>query len=109
MNKVETRVTLKFSISDSYVLNDEEKNRLIIRLKNRISSEGVLSIHSEKHRSQLRNKEETVTSFRKLLVAAFTDPKPRKKSKPSKAAIRKRLEAKKKQSDKKSSRRPPEF
>jgi len=109
VNKVETRVTLKFSIPESYVLNDEEKNRLLIRLKNRISSEGVLSIHSEKHRSQLRNKEETVISFNKLLVAAFTDPKPRKKSKPSQAAIRKRLEAKKKQSDKKSNRRPPEF
>lgn len=81
----------------------------MIKLKNRINTEGILAIHSEKHRSQLRNKEETITSFKKLLVAAFTEPKPRKKSKPSKAAVRKRLEAKKKHSDKKNNRRPPEY
>ncbi|MFY0592114.1 alternative ribosome rescue aminoacyl-tRNA hydrolase ArfB [Roseivirga sp.] len=109
VNKVETRVTLKFSVLDSYVLSELEKERLLAKWKNRLSSENVLSIHAEKHRSQLRNKEETIIAFKKLLVAAFTDPKPRKKSKPSKASIRKRLDAKKKHSDKKSNRKPPEY
>ncbi|OEK04748.1 hypothetical protein BFP71_14985 [Roseivirga misakiensis] len=109
VNKVETRVSLKFSIPESILLNEPEKDRLMAKCKNRLNAENVLSIHSEKHRSQLRNKEETIAAFRKLIVAAFTDPKPRKKSKPSKAAIRKRLDDKKRHSDKKSSRRPPEY
>lgn len=109
VNKVETRVSLKFSISNSYVLRSEEKERLLVKWNNRLNSEGVLAIHVEKHRSQLRNKEEAIKTFKRLLELAFTDPKPRKKSKPSKAAIRKRLEAKKKLSDKKSNRKPPEY
>lgn len=109
VNKVETRVSLKFSISNSYVLRPEEKERLLVKWNNRLNSEGVLAIHVEKHRSQLRNKEEAIKTFKRLLELAFTDPKPRKKSKPSKAAIRKRLEAKKKLSDKKSNRKPPEY
>ena len=109
VNKVETRVSLKFSVAGSSLLNEAEKARLLEKWKNRLSLEGFISIHSEKHRSQLRNKEETIAAFRKLLVVAFTDPKPRKKRKPSKASIRKRLDAKKKHSDKKSNRKPPQF
>lgn len=109
VNKVETRVTLKFSVNDSQILSDVEKERLHTKWANRLTSEGVLAIHSEQHRSQLRNKEETVLAFKKLIEIAFTDPKPRRKSKPSKSSIRKRLDSKKKHSDKKSNRKPPEY
>lgn len=109
VNKVETRVSLKFSINDSQILNDREKDRLHIKWANRLTSKGVLAIHSEQHRSQLRNKEETITAFKKLIEIAFTDPKPRRKSKPPKSSVRKRLDSKKKHSDKKSNRRPPEY
>lgn len=109
VNKVETRVSLKFSVNQSQILSDREKDRLLIKWANRLTAEGVLSIHSEQHRSQLRNKEETVAAFKKLIEIAFTDPKPRRKSKPSKSSIRKRLDSKKKHSDKKSNRRPPEY
>lgn len=109
VNKVETRVTLKFKVADSELLNEVEKARLAEKWENRISKEGFILIHAEKHRSQLRNKEETIEAFRKLVELAFTDPKPRKKSKPSKGSIRRRLESKKKRSDKKSNRKPPEY
>lgn len=109
VNKVETRVSLKFSVNQSQILSDREKDRLLIKWANRLTAQGVLSIHSEQHRSQLRNKEETVAAFKKLIEVAFTDPKPRRKSKPSKSSIRKRLDSKKKHSDKKSNRRPPEY
>jgi len=109
VNKVETRVSLNFFVNDSQILSDVEKERLHIKWANRLTSEGVLAIHSEQHRSQLRNKEETVLAFKKLIEIAFTDPKPRRKSKPSKSSIRKRLDAKKKHSDKKSNRKPPEY
>ena len=109
VNKVETRVSLKFSVLNSSLLSRDEKDRLLFKCRNRINLEGVLAIHSEKHRSQLRNKEETIEAFRKLVEQAFTDPKRRKKTKPSKSSIRRRLDAKKKHSDKKSNRKPPQF
>ena len=109
VNKVETRVTLKFQISRSALLGQGEKNRLLAKWKNKLNSENVILIHSEKHRSQLRNREETIKIFRLLLEKAFTDPKPRKKTKPSKGAIQKRLDSKKKHSDKKADRRKPDF
>ncbi len=109
VNKVETRVSLKFSVPNSSILSEKERDRLLTKWSNRLSSEGTIAIHSEQHRSQLRNKEETITSFRKLIELAFFDPKPRRKSKPSKGSIRRRLDSKKKNSDKKSNRKPPEY
>ena len=109
VNKVETRVSLKFSVPDSKLLSEPEKERLLKKWEKRLSSEGVILISSEKHRSQLQNKEETVKVFRSLLEKAFTDPKPRKKTKPSKSAIQKRLDSKKKQSTKKEQRKKPDY
>lgn len=109
VNKLETRVTLRFNPSASQVLLPEEIARLLQKWNNKLTNEGDLLISSEKHRSQLKNKEEAISLFQKELKKAFTDPKPRKKSKPSKAAIKKRLESKKKLAEKKSMRKPPKF
>lgn len=109
VNKVETRVTLKFHVSNSETLNGPEKDRLLKKWEKRLSKEGFILIHVEKHRNQLRNKDESVAVFRNLIERAFTDPKPRRKTKPSKSSIRKRLDSKKKHSDKKSNRRPPDY
>lgn len=109
VNKLETRVTLRFNPSASQILLPEEIERLQKKWANKLTNEGDILISSEKHRSQLRNKEETISLFQDELKRAFTDPKPRKKSKPSKAAIKKRLEGKKKLSEKKSMRKPPKF
>ena len=109
VNKLETRVTLRFNPAVSQLLSTEEIERLLKKWANRLTNEGELLISSEKHRSQLKNKEEAISLFHKELKKAFADPKPRKKSKPSKAAIKKRLDGKKKLSEKKSMRKPPKF
>ena len=109
VNKVETRVTLRFQVVSSELLNQREKERLFLKWKNKLTVEGYLVISVEKHRSQLRNREETVKIFKSLLIKAFTDPKPRKKTKPSKSAIQERLNSKKKHSDKKANRRKPDY
>ena len=109
VNKVETRVTLRFRVASSEVLGDREKERLRLKWASKLTSEGELLISAEKHRSQLRNREEAIKTFKKLLEKAFTDPKPRRKTKPSKSAIKKRLDSKKKHSDKKSNRRKPDY
>lgn len=105
VNKVETRVTLRFRVSSSELLDQREKDRLLNKWKNKLTTDGELLVSAEKHRSQLRNREEAIKTFKKLLEKAFTDPKPRRKTKPSKSAIKKRLDSKKKHSDKKANRR----
>ena len=105
VNKVETRVTLRFRVASSELLYQREKERLRLKWKNKLTSDGELLVSAEKHRSQHKNKEEAIKLFKKLLTKAFTDPKPRKKTKPSKTAIKKRLDAKKKHGEKKANRR----
>lgn len=109
VNKLETRVTLRFNPSTSELLSAEEIERLNKKWSNKLTNEGEFLISSEKHRSQLKNKEEAVMLFQEELKKAFTDPKPRKKSKVPKAVIKKRLDNKKKLSEKKAMRKPPKF
>tara|TARA_Y100000114_G_scaffold157163_2_gene187623 strand:+ start:19355 stop:19801 length:447 start_codon:yes stop_codon:yes gene_type:complete len=109
VNKLETRVTLRFHVQNSECLSEEEKEHLIKKWSGKLSNEGYYLISSEKFRSQHKNKEWVIAAFRSALEKAFTLPKPRKKSKPSKAAIKERLDSKKKHAQKKSMRKPPEF
>lgn len=70
-----------------------------------ISKDGILILSAQTHRSQLQNKEEVVVKFQRLIEKAFAARKIRKATKPSKAAVQKRLNEKKKQSQKKQLRR----
>ena len=105
VNKVETAVEAAWRVSASSLFNDEEKERIFHKLSNRISKDGYLIVKSSATRSQLENKEDAVKKMRALVAAALIKPKPRKKSKPSKAAVARRLDAKKKDSEKKEARR----
>ena len=109
VNKLETRVTLRFNLQNSNVLNEEEKEHLAKKWEKQLTNEGEMLFSSEEHRTQIRNKDEVVAKFRKAIELAFTKPKPRKKTKPSKGAIQERLTSKKKHADKKASRKPPEL
>ena len=109
VNKVETRVTLRFRVVSSGLLNQREKERLRNKWQTKLTSDGELLVSAEKHRSQLKNREEAIKIFKQLLEKAFTDPKPRKKTKPSKAATQERLTSKKKHSDKKANRKKPDY
>ncbi|MBL6445172.1 aminoacyl-tRNA hydrolase [Fulvivirga sp. 29W222] len=104
VNKVNTKVTLRFDVMASELLSDEEKATIASKLTNKISNDNILIVTSESARSQLKNKEEAISKFYKLLKAAFKVKKKRKATKPSKAAIEKRLKAKQKQSEKKQQR-----
>ncbi len=109
VNKLETRVTLRFNLQSSNVLSEEEKELLLKKWAKQLTNEGELLISSEAHRTQLRNKDEVIAKFRKAIEQAFTKPKPRKKTKPSKGAIEKRLTSKKNHSEKKDLRKPPKY
>ena len=105
VNKVETMAEGNFNISNSLILNDQQKETLLKKLAVKINSEGFLQVRSQAHRSQLRNKEEVIKKMHNLLEQALQKKKKRIATRPSKAVKEKRLEAKKKQSQHKQSRR----
>ena len=107
VNKVSTKVELRFSVSYSTLLSDREKEIVSEKLSNKINSEGELIIVSQAERSQYGNKQRCVEKFYELLKKALTPVKKRKPTRPTKASERKRIETKKIQSEKKEQRKKP--
>ena len=105
VNKVSTKVELRFDVEHSEFLTGDEKARIFKKLKNRISNEGILIISSDTERTQLRNKKNAIAIFFDLLEQALKKPKKRKKTKPTRASKEKRLKEKKVQSEKKQLRK----
>ena len=109
VNKVNTRMELRFSIILTQLFPEEQKIILFNKLKNRINSEGELILASESERSQLRNRGKVLALFFQLIEKALTPAKKRLKTKPTAASRIKRMESKKLQSEKKNRRRSPEL
>jgi len=105
VNKVNSRVELRFSVNKSELLTNDEKEIILNKLKNKINSEGELLIVAQTDRSQLKNKEESIEKFYTLITKALTPIKRRRATRPTKASIEKRLEGKKLKSEKKEYRR----
>lgn len=105
VNKVESKVELRFRPAASALLSEEQRQRVLEKLASRLTSEGELIVTSQEDRSQQRNKELALQKFYELLTKALHRPKARKATKPSAGAVRKRLESKKKNSEKKANRR----
>jgi len=108
VNKLNTKVDLRFDILKSTLLDEEEKLILLEKLKNRISNDGILIIYSQQSRSQLKNKKIVRERFYKLIYEALTPDPERIRVKPPASLKKKRLEDKQKQSEKKALRKPPE-
>ena len=108
VNKVNTKGTLKWDISNSEIISKEEKEILSVKLASKITTEGVLVIAAQEKRSQLQNEEEVIQKLDKLISKAFEKKKARKATKPSKGAIQNRIVKKKQLSEKKKWRQKPE-
>lgn len=104
MNTTSSRVTLIWNLTSSNALNDRQRERLIQKLSRRINSEGELLIHSEKFRSQNRNREDCLERLRDIIQEALKVQKKRVPTKPSKGSVEKRLKSKHKKSEIKKSR-----
>ena len=105
VNKVSTKVELRFDLVNSLVLTEAQKSIIFTKLKNRISSEGILIITSDSERTQLGNKKKVRELFLALLEQSFRKPKSRIKTKPTKTSREKRLKEKKIKSEKKKMRK----
>jgi ribosome-associated protein len=106
VNKVETRVEAMLNVHESKALTDAEKQLLAVRLRNRISKEGVLTVDCQESRSQARNKLLATESLLNLLRKALVVRKRRVATKTPEGAKRQRLHEKRVQKEKKSLRRP---
>jgi ribosome-associated protein len=105
VNKVSSKAILHFDIARSPSIPDDVRQRAIAQFASRINSEGKLVISCESSASQHKNREECIARLKQLLLQAATPPKIRKKSKPSRTSVRKRLEEKSRHSSKKAGRR----
>lgn len=104
VNKVSSKVELLFSIGDSVLFADDEKQLLTEKLQARLNKDGYVQVICDEERSQYLNKEKAVERLILLLTKALQKPKVRKPTKISKAAKAARLDNKKMQSAKKEGR-----
>ena len=105
VNKVATKAELRFSVRDSTLLTDEERAILTEKLANKLTTEGELVMTHQTERTQLTNKEKVIKKFNRLIAKSFEVRKPRRASKPSKAAQAERIDTKKRRGEVKASRR----
>ena len=109
VNKVETMVEGYFTVQDSQLLSEEQKQLIQLKLANKITDEGYLLVKSQTERSQLGNKQEVIRKINTLLNQAVIRPKKRRPTRPSKAAKEKRIESKKKKGEIKQARKKINF
>jgi ribosome-associated protein len=107
VNRVETRVTLRFDVAGSPSLTEEQRERVLRRLATRINKDGVLRVVSQRHRTQEANRRAAVERFHELLAEALRPRRVRRKTRVPRAARRRRLESKRRRGEVKRLRRKP--
>ncbi len=105
VNTTSTAVQLRFDVRRSPSLPDAVKHRLERLAGRRLTRDGVLVLVAQSERSQLRNREEALARLVELIREAARPPVPRKRTKVSKAAKRRRVDDKKRHGALKSLRR----
>lgn len=106
VNTSSTRVEVWWDISRSPTLSEQQRIRLTARLGTRLDGSGRLRLVSSTSRSQLRNREEVTERLVRVVAEALRVPKQRKRTKPTRAAREKRLDAKRRRGATKRQRRP---
>jgi ribosome-associated protein len=94
VNKVSTAVQLRFNAAHSPSLPEEVRQRLVQLAGRRITSEGVLVIEAQQHRTQEQNRQEALGRLVELIQQAAKKPKKRRRTKPTAASKERRLEEK---------------
>lgn len=109
VNKVASKVELSFDLEASQGLSEPEVERLKNKLSSRLTNDNILLLSCEESRSQHKNKTLVIERFFEIIENGLKVPKKRKATRIPKAVKRKRLEAKRKNADKKANRKPPDL
>ena len=105
VNKTESKVELRFNILQSKCFSEKEKERLKIKLSNKINNEGELILTCQESRSQIKNKEIVTARFLIIIENALRKNKKRIPTKPTQSSIEKRLKLKKRVAENKNFRK----
>lgn len=107
VNKRATKAQLRIAISD-IPIPDQARDRLVVLAGTRVTSDGVLLLSSDETRSQKRNRQACLSRLRELIVRATHPPSVRKPTRVPRRAIERRLDDKRRRSDTKQNRKPPQ-
>ena len=109
VNKVSSKVQLTFDLNNSQALDYEEKQLVLDKLSNRLTTDNILLLNCDEDRSQLKNKAIVTKRFLELIKSALLVPKERKETKVPKGVVEKRLNTKKSTSEIKENRKKPDL
>ena len=109
VNKVASKVLLTWNLNASQAITAVERERILVKLANRISNDGLLQIASEADRSQLKNRTNAEKKLLRLVTKALEISKPRKTTSIPFSVKMERLANKKSKSEIKQNRRKPNF
>ena len=99
VNKVASKVELRWNPTTSAALRDDDRAWLVDQLRSRLTGDGTLIVTSSATRDQLKNREDAQSKLVLIVRAALERPKPRRATKPSRGAKRRRLEDKRHRSE----------
>ncbi|HSK01456.1 MAG TPA: alternative ribosome rescue aminoacyl-tRNA hydrolase ArfB [Kofleriaceae bacterium] len=105
VNKVSSKVDLRWNPSTSAALGEADRAWVLQKLRSRLTSDGTLIVTSTATRDQIANRADAMSKLALIVAAALDRPKPRKATKPSKGAKRRRLADKRRHAEKKANRR----
>ena len=105
VNKVASKVELRFDLAGTRALSEPVKARLRALARGRLDSEGRLMITSQKHRDQPHNLEDARDKLAALVAEALVPPRPRRPTRPTRGSVERRIGAKKRRSAAKRDRR----
>lgn len=105
VNKVASKATVRWAFDGSEAISPDAKARLAAAHPSHVTADGEFLVTSQEYRDQERNRQRCEEKLAAMVLAALTPPRPRKKTKPTKASQRRRLDAKKRQGEKKASRK----
>jgi len=107
VNKVNSKVELRWNVARSLALPADVRDRLLSRFARRVNQRGELVLTSQRYRDQPKNIDDCLTKLRELVLAVATPPRRRKKTAPPRRASESRLQEKRATSEKKRRRSPP--
>lgn len=107
VNKVSSRVTLRFDVEHSPSLSDAARALLLEKLRSRLTTGGELVLHSSEYRDQPRNRTAAIARFVTIVTQALTVPKKRRATRPTRGSVERRIKDRKRRSELKRQRRPP--
>ncbi len=107
VNKVNSKATLRWPLARSPSLPEDVCQRFLARYRRRVTVDGDLVVTSQRYRDAGRNANDCLEKLRQMLLEVAQPPKRRKPTRPSRGSVRRRLDDKRRRSQKKGSRRGP--